>query len=108
MNFVCHVPLQVERPISEKDPDVRGLRRSPGFIRLAEAAKGSPWYELSFEVEGGSATDAADAAEEQVVGYMDALNRYKPQVWAPLQIEARSAVRSEPRSDDRSEVSSRA
>jgi hypothetical protein len=95
MNFVCHVPLQLERPISDKDPDVRGLRRSPGFIHLTEAAQGSPWYEIAFEVEAGSATGAADAAEEQVLGYIDALSRYKPQVWAPLQIEAKSEVRSE-------------
>jgi hypothetical protein len=89
MNFVCHVPLQVERPISEKDPDVRGIRRSPGFLHLDEAADGSPWYELAFEVEGGSATDAADAAEEQVLSYRDALSRYRPQVWAPMQIKAK-------------------
>jgi hypothetical protein len=89
MNFVCHVPLQVQRPISEKDPDVRGVRRVPGFIHLDEAANGSPWYELAFEVEGGSAADAADAAEEEVLSYSDALARYRPQVWAPLQIRAK-------------------
>ena len=89
MNFVCHVPLQVERPISEKDPDVRGVRRSPGFIHLDEAAAGSTWYELAFEVEGGSAADAVDAAEAEVLTYRDALSRYRPQVWAPLQIKAR-------------------
>jgi hypothetical protein len=104
MNFVCHVPLQVERPISDKDPDVRGIRRLPGFVHLAEAAGGSPWYELVFEVEGGSATDAADAAEEQVLSYRDALSRYKPQVWAPIQIE----VRPQTRSGLRSEVASKA
>jgi len=68
---------------------VRGIRRSHGFLHLAEAAGGSPWYELAFEVEGGSATDAADAAEEQVLSYSDALSRYRPQVWAPLQITAK-------------------
>jgi hypothetical protein len=99
MNFVCRVPLQVERQVSDKDPDVRGIRRSPGFIHLAEAAGGSPWYELAFEVEGGSATDAADAAEEQVVSYLDALSRYRPQVWAPLQIEVRPEIQSNVRSE---------
>ena len=89
MNFECHVPLQVESPISEKDPDVRGVRRSHGFLHLDEAADGSPWYELAFELEASSATDAADAAEEEVLSYRDALSRYRPQVWAPLQIKAR-------------------
>jgi hypothetical protein len=89
MNFLCHVPLQVDKPISEKDPDVRGIRRLPGFIHLGEAPGGSPWYELAFEVEGGSATDAADAAEELVISYSDALSRYRPQIWAPMEITAR-------------------
>ena len=39
--------------------------------------------------EGGSAADAADAAEEEVLSYRDALARYRPQVWAPLQITAK-------------------
>ena len=66
MNFVCHVPLQVERPISEKDPDVRGVRRSHGFLHLDEAADGSPWYELAFELEASSATDAGDCSSKHL------------------------------------------
>lgn len=89
MNFLCYVPIQLDTPISEKDPDVRGIRRLPGFVRLDQAAVGSAWYELAFEVEGGSATDAADAAEEQILSYSDALNRYRPRLVAPMEMTAR-------------------
>jgi hypothetical protein len=79
MTYVVNTPFEVARPISQADPDVRSLRRSPGFVRLE--ADGHPRrYTLTFEVEGGSLRDATDAADELLVEYMDALGAYRPRL----------------------------
>jgi hypothetical protein len=80
MTYVVNVPFEVARPISEADPDVRSLRRVPGFVRLEADARHRGRYQLTFEVEGGSLRDATDAAEELFVEYEDALGAYRPRL----------------------------
>jgi hypothetical protein len=78
MTYVVNVPFEVETPVSESDPDVRSIRRLPGFVRLQQAAGEKGRYALTFEVEGGSLRDAMDAAEELLVEYENALDAYHP------------------------------
>ena len=80
MTYVVKTPFEVDRPISGSDPDVRSLRRMPGFIRLESDPFHRGRYELTFEVEGGSLRDATDAAEELMVEYRDALGAYHPRL----------------------------
>jgi hypothetical protein len=82
MNFVIHVPIHLGTPISIEDPDVRGIRRLPGFLHLDRTSRN--WYELAFEVEGGSHVSAADAAEESLVDYAHALDFYMPRIAPPV------------------------
>lgn len=89
MTYVVNVPLEVKTPVSEADPDVRSLRRLPGFISLQPAADSGRRYELSFEVEGGSVQDATDAADELLADYEGALDAYQPKLLAPLAPEKR-------------------
>ena len=80
MTYVVSVQLEVDRPISRSNPDVRSISRLPGFVRLEAVAHREGGYELTFEVEGGSLRDATDAAEELVVQYEDALGGYHPRL----------------------------
>jgi hypothetical protein len=82
MTYVVNVPIEVQTPVSETDPDVRSLSRLPGFISLQPLAPSR--YELRFEIEGGSLQDATDAADQLVIEYEDALRGYHPTLLAPV------------------------
>jgi hypothetical protein len=88
MRYVLRVPLEVSAPISRSDPDVRSLRRLPGFVRLEQVDEDNRRYELTVEIEGGSRRDAMDAAEELIVEYESALGAYRPRLLAGLVPEA--------------------
>lgn len=89
MRFLSSVPLEVQIPLSDSDPDVRSISRLPGFVRLEPVAGHDGRYNLTFEVEGGSRRDAMDAADEMVVEYENALSAYQPRLLADLATQAR-------------------
>ena len=73
MKFLASVPLEIDRPISQSDPDVRSITRVPGFIRLEQAAGHEGRYTLTFEVEAGSRRDALDASDSVLSKHLTAL-----------------------------------
>ena len=89
MTYVVNVPFEVATPISESDPDVRSIRRLPGFVRLQQTSHEKRRFELTFEVEGGSLRDAMDAAEELLVEYQNALDAYRPRMLEAVAPRAR-------------------
>ena len=89
MKFLVSVPLEIDRPLSQSDPDVRSITRVPGFIRLEEAAGHDGRYTLTFEVEAGSKRDAMDASDELMVEFENALSAYHPRQLAEVATEAR-------------------
>ena len=78
------MPLEIERPLSESDPDVRSITRIPGFIRLEQASGQDDRYTLTFEVEAGSRRDAMDASDELMVEFENALSAYHPRQLAEV------------------------
>jgi len=84
MRYVLRVPFEASAPITESDPDVRSLRRLPGFVRLEQVDRDNSRYELTVEIEGGSRRDAMDAADELLVDYESALGAYRPRLLAGL------------------------
>ncbi|MGH7761996.1 MAG: hypothetical protein ACREOY_11365 [Candidatus Dormibacteraceae bacterium] len=89
MKFLVSVPLEIARPLSRSDPDVRSITRIPGFIRLEQAAGHDSRYTLTFEVEAGSRRDAMDAGDELMVEFENALAAYHPRQLAEVATEAR-------------------
>jgi hypothetical protein len=89
MKFLVSVPLEINRPLSESDPDVRSITRVPGFIRLEQATGHDDRYTLTFEVEAGSRRDAMDAGDELMVEFENALSAYRPRQLAEVATEAR-------------------
>lgn len=89
MKFLASVPLEIGRPLSESDPDVRSITRVPGFIRLEQATGHEGRYTLTFEVEAGSRRDALDASDELMVEFENALSAYHPRQLAAVTTEAR-------------------
>jgi len=88
MRYVLRVPFEASAPITESDPDVRSLRRMPGFVRLEQVDEDNRRYELTIEIEGGSRRDEMDAADELIVEYESALGAYRPRLLAALVPEA--------------------
>jgi len=88
MTYVVNVPLEVAKPISASDPDVRSISRLPGYLGFHAVAGHKGRYELAFEVEAGSLRDAMDAAEELMVEYENALDAYHPMLLAAVAPEA--------------------
>ncbi|HXC77471.1 MAG TPA: hypothetical protein VNU19_10500 [Candidatus Acidoferrum sp.] len=88
MKFLSSVPLEVDRPLSQSDPDVRSLSRLPGFVQLEPVSGHAGRYTLKFEVEAGSKRDAMDASDELMVEYEDVLNAYHPRLLTALATEA--------------------
>jgi hypothetical protein len=88
MKFLVSVPLEIERPLSASDPDVRSIRRIPGFVRLEQVAEGAFRYTLTFEVEAGSRQDAIDASDELMVEFENALGAYRPRQLATVGTQA--------------------
>jgi hypothetical protein len=88
MKFLVSVPLEIERPLSQSDPDVRSITRVPGFIRLEQAAGHEGRYTLTFEVEAGSRRDAVDASDELMVEFENALSAYHLKQLAAVATEA--------------------
>jgi hypothetical protein len=78
MTYLASVPFEVNKPLSDSDPDVRSISRLPGFIRLEPVAGHSGRYTLTVEVEAGSKRDAMDASDDLLVEYESALNAYHP------------------------------
>ena len=89
MKFLVSVPLEIDRPLSESDPDVRSITRVPGFIRLEQVNGHDRRYNLTFEVEAGSRRDALDASDELMVEFENALSAYHPRQLAEVTAEAR-------------------
>jgi hypothetical protein len=89
MKFLVSVPLEIDRPLSQSDPDVRSITRVPGFIRLEQATGHDKRFTLSFEVEAGSRRDAVDASDELMVEFENALSAYHPRQLAEVATEAR-------------------
>jgi hypothetical protein len=89
MKFLATVPLEVAKPLSASDPDVRSVSRLPGFIGLEPVAGHAGRYTLTFEVEAGSRRDAVDASDELMVEYENALNAYHPRQLSAVATEAR-------------------
>ncbi len=89
MKFLVSVPLEIDRPLSESDPDVRSITRVPGFIRLEQVTGHDRRYNLTFEVEAGSRRDAMDASDELMVEFENALSAYHPRQLAEVTAEAR-------------------
>ena len=89
MKFLASVPLEIDRPLSQSDPDVRSITRVPGFIRLEQAIGHDDRYMLTFEVEAGSRRDAMDASDELMVEFENALSAYHPRQLAEVAAEAR-------------------
>jgi hypothetical protein len=88
MKFLVSVPLEIERPLFQSDPDVRSITRVPGFIRLEQATGHERRYTLTFEVEAGSRRDAMDASDELMVEFENALSVYGPRQLAGVATEA--------------------
>ena len=89
MKFLVSVPLEIDRPLSQSDPDVRSITRVPGFIRLEQATGHDKRFTLTFEVEAGSRRDAMDASDELMVEFENALSAYHPRQLAEVATEAR-------------------
>jgi hypothetical protein len=89
MKFLTSVPLEVAKPLSNSDPDVRSVSRLPGFVRLEGVSGHAGRYTLTFEVEAGSRRDAMDASDELLVEYKNALSAYGPRLLAELATESR-------------------
>lgn len=89
MKFLVSVPLEIDRPLSRSDPDVRSITRIPGFIRLEQVIERESRYTLTFEVEAGSRRDAMDASDEMMVEYESLLYAYHPRQLASAASEAR-------------------
>jgi hypothetical protein len=89
MKFLVSVPLEIDRPLSQSDPDVRSITRVPGFMRLEQATEHDGRYTLTFEVEAGSRRDAMDASDELMVEFENALSSYHPRQLAAVETEAR-------------------
>jgi hypothetical protein len=89
MKFLVSVPLEINRPLSQSDPDVRSITRIPGFIRLEQAVDYDDRYTLTFEVEAGSRRDAMDASDELMVEFENALTAYHPRQLAAVETEVR-------------------
>lgn len=89
MTYLIKVPLEVTGQLSLADPDVRSIRRLPGFVRLEQVDREISRYELTVEVEAGSRRDAMDAADELIVDYESALGAYHPRLLASLMPELR-------------------
>ena len=89
MKFLVSVPLEIDKPLSVSDPDVRSITRIPGFIRLEQAIGRDDRFTLTFEVEAGSRRDAMDASDELMVEFENALNAYRPRQLAEVLPEAR-------------------
>ena len=88
MKFLVSVPLEIDKPLSESDPDVRSITRIPGFIRLEQAIERDERFTLTFEVEAGSRRDAMDASDELMVEFENALSAYHPRQLAEVLPEA--------------------
>lgn len=85
MTYVVNVPIEVESPVSEADPDVRSISRLPGFVRLEPGShNGHARYDLTIEVEAGSVQGATDVADDLIVDIEDALGAYRPRLLAPV------------------------
>lgn len=84
MKYLIRVPFEVSARLADGDPDVRSISRLPGFVRLELVDPGNNRYELQVEVEGGSLRDAADAADELLLDYQDALGAYHPRLLAGI------------------------
>ena len=90
MTYVVNVPIEVETPVSDSDPDVRSISRLPGFVALQPGShNGHARYDLTIEVEAGSVVSATDAADELIVEVEDALGAYHPRVLAPIRPQKR-------------------
>jgi hypothetical protein len=89
MKFLVSVPLEIDKPLSQSDPDVRSITRVPGFIRLEQEIGHQDRYTLTFEVEAGSRRDAMDASDELMVEFENALSAYRPRQLAEVATEAR-------------------
>lgn len=89
MTYVAAIPFEVDKPLSDSDPDVRSISRLPGFVRLEPVAGHRGRYTLTFEVEAGSLRDSMDAADELLVEYENAINAYHPRRLAAVATEAR-------------------
>src|SRR5260370_26518282 len=87
MKFLVSVPLEIDRPLSESDPDVRSITRVPGFIRLEQATGHDYRYTLTFAVEAGSRRDAIDARDELMGEFAHALSAYHPRQLADVTAE---------------------
>ena len=89
VKFLSSVPLEVARPLSNSDPDVRSITRLPGFVRLEPVSSHAGRYTLTFEVEAGSRRDAMDASDELLVEFENALNAYRPRLLAEVVTQSR-------------------
>jgi len=89
MTYIASVSLETATPIHRSDPDVRSISRIPGFIRLERSEDHAGRYTLVFEVEAGSRRDAADATDELLVEYENALSAYQPRLLATASRETR-------------------
>jgi len=78
VTYLSSVPFEVNKPLSDSDPDVRSISRLPGFVRLEPVAGNSGRFTLTVEVEAGSRRDAIDASDDLLVEYENALNAYHP------------------------------
>ncbi|MHB8589401.1 MAG: hypothetical protein ACYDA0_11185 [Candidatus Dormibacteraceae bacterium] len=88
MKYLASVPLEVDKPLSASDPDVRSVSRLPGFVKLEPVSGHAGRYTLTFEVEAGSRRDAIDASEELMVEYENVLNAYHPRRLTAVATEA--------------------
>jgi len=82
MKYIFTVAFEVDRALSQTDPDVRWITRLPGYLGLERVPGQGARYELTFDVEGGSTRDARDAADEQLIEYQNALAAYHPRLLA--------------------------
>ena len=89
MKYLASVPLEVQRPIHQSDPDVRSINRLPGFVSFDRINGYAGRYTLAFEVEAGSTRDAMDATEELLVEYESVLGAYRPRVLEAASTQAR-------------------
>ena len=88
VKFLSSVPLEVDKPLSQSDPDVRSISRLPGFVRLEPVSGHAGRYTLTFEVEAGSKRDAMDASDELMVEYENVLSTYHPRLLTAVATEA--------------------
>ena len=89
MTYLTRLPFEVRTLLDESDPDVRSISRLPGFVEISLLDRFNRRYELTVEVEAGSLRDAADAADELLVEYQDALAAYRPKPLAAIAPELR-------------------